>query len=1236
MQGRRLAAVSGIACAMLLIAMSAAAQITTGKVIGTVKDQQGGVIPGATVTLISETKGTRLTPVVTSETGDFQFPVAPVDTYTVEITMPSFKTMKQTGIAVSPGVVANLGSLTIQLGGTTETVEVRAEVPVIQTTSGERSFVVPTISVQNLPFQNRGFQSVASLAPGVTLNSSGNSPTAQGTQSCMSTNVSMDGVSTMDTGSSGSAIFNMNNESIQEVKVIESGYQAEYGLRSGLQVMAVTKSGTNMFHGSLYNIRRNSRWDSNSHANILNNVAKTRSKSQDIGFSIGGPVGKPGGHNKVFFFFAEEFNPATAGGVQRTYRLPTALERQGDFSQTTDNNGNLYPYIKDPLSSAACSASNTAGCFKADGVLGRIPQNRLYSIGLSLLNLYPMPNNQSATIGTNHQFIQPTYDTLLYQPALRVDYQLSERLRASFKYQGNNNAKRVSIGTLPGWNDSITPIPHKGTEAVTVNYSINPLTFLEATYGRAGNQLAGCGGLPVNDVADSRTTGLADFPLIFPDANILNHDYYAYEILQYQNPPYWDGNRIWKVPAFSWGNRITSAPPNVVYPGFININTTQDVAVNLTMVRGAHTFKAGFYNNHSLKRENNVLGGTNFGTVSFAQDTVGVNPYDTSFGFSNAAIGSFSSFVQASAYVEGTFTYDNREAYVQDSWRVNPKWSIDYGVRFVHATSQHDNVKIPCVDGNGTCTQEGNFLPDQWSQSAAPVLYVPGCANNAATCSGSNRSAKDPLTGQILGPNTSLATGTLVPDSGQVRNGLFQAGNGISDLTYLFPKLNVGPRFGTAYDVSGNQHLVLRGSLGLYFDRPRGGNAQALVGNTYVSSLQTLRYSQLQSLSGLSTQSPAQLTAYQYHAALPTSVEWNTGVQMMLPWDTALDVAYVGHHNYNAELTGQVNAIDIGTAFDPAKQDPTTTPSATPGASSLAALYPDLVRAYTGYTGIAFRAYNGWRKYDAIQISVNRRLRGGVSFGFNDAITIRDIAKIAPRYDHGADGQPVLRADQGQAQALMQDQLQPRHLMKATAVWQLPGLENKTGSMRVASWILNDWQLSSVWTGSTGTPYSVSYSYQNGGSSVNLTGSPDFPARIRILGDTGAGCSSNQYAQFNAAGFGGPLTNSDGLESSNNYLTGCFQSVLDLSLARNIRLGGGRSIQLRIDAFNLPNQAIITNRSTSMTLNSPNTPTTIVNNQYNTDGSLNQARLTPQNAGFGAATAWQNPRTLQAYIRFSF
>jgi hypothetical protein len=185
--------------------------------------------------------------------------------------------------------------------------------------------------------------------------------------------------------------------------------------------------------------------------------------------------------------------------------------------------------------------------------------------------------------------------------------------------------------------------------------------------------------------------------------------------------------------------------------------------------------------------------------------------------------------------------------------------------------------------------------------------------------------------------------------------------------------------------------------------------------------------------------------------------------------------------------------------------------------------------------------------------------------------------------------------------------------------------------------IVNDWQFSGIWSASTGAPYTVDFSYQNGGGSVNLTGSPDYPARIRIVGDPGAGCSDDLYRQFNTAAFAGPLVGSVGLESGANYLHGCFQSVLDLSLMRSIRLGGGRAIQFRLDMFNAPNAAIITGRETTMNLTNPSDPTTATNLPFDADGNLIRSRSLPNGqAGFGVVNNYQDPRTLQAQIRFSF
>ena len=285
-----------------------------------------------------------------------------------------------------------------------------------------------------------------------------------------------------------------------------------------------------------------------------------------------------------------------------------------------------------------------------------------------------------------------------------------------------------------------------------------------------------------------RAAGLANLPLLFPDANVINPEYYGYWALNTGSPaaPYWDGNRVYKAPNFTWGNRITSntvnGPPNV---GLNNLreHPTLDLSVSFTKVFNRHTFKAGYYNNHSLKRESVSVFGTNFGTINFGNDTA--NPFDTSFGFANAAIGSFTEFQQGAEYIEGSYTFDNREFYVQDNWKATSKLTLDYGVRFVNATPLYDNLM-----------QGGNFLPERFAMADAPAVYVYGCANGVYPCTGNNRQAMNPVTGQFLGPNTNAAVGTIVPGTGSGGNGLFAAGDGIAKTSYTFPTLVFGPRVG--------------------------------------------------------------------------------------------------------------------------------------------------------------------------------------------------------------------------------------------------------------------------------------------------------------------------------------------------------------------------------------------------------------------------------------------------------
>jgi len=1221
------------ALALFVVALFAAspaafAQLTTGTLSGTLKDPQGLVIPGATVTLTSEARGTQLPPAFSNASGDFVFANVPPDTYTIQVAMQGFKTIKRSGISVSPGDRVGIGILTVEVGGLTESVTVQAESPLVQTQSGERSFSVTTKSVESLPISNRSFVQLAALAPGVT----GTNPSRVGDRSSTggnNSNIMMDGVSTMDTGSN-SVLLQMNVESIAEVKVLVSNYQAEFGRSSGVQVSAVTKSGTNRFRGSAYDVMRKDAWNSNSKTNLLNGDPKTKVNEKDLGYSIGGPIGRPGGNNKLFFFYAHEYAPRTGGGDTQRFRFPTALERAGDFSQTTDNNGNSFPYIKDPRISGTCSATNTTACFQSGGVLGRIPADRLYGLGLNILKSYPMPNVNTAGVGYNYELVRPEEKLIANQPAIRLDYQPMQNLRGTFKFSGWSQKDEAILGTIPGWNDTRQYNPFVRTIAATVNYSLNSSTFLEGTFGRAQNSLTGCAlaqantgpsfcrnAFPMTENSSLAGAGLAGLPMLFPNAGVIDPSYFAYEALNGVNPPIWDGTRISMVPGFTWGSRIANAPPNVPFPGYLNVNKTNDISISLTKVSGSHTLKAGFYNTHSFKAQQRQGWA---GTITFSNDTS--NPLDSQFGFANAALGIFSSYNQFSRYVEGSFVYDNREGYIQDNWKVTNKLALDYGVRFVHQTPQYDELG-----------QASNFLPEKWVAGQAPTLYLAGCA--ATPCTGANRQALDPRTNTLLGPNTAAAIGTLVPGTGNVNNGLFLSGEGIAETTYKWPAFRAAPRFGAAYDVTGQQKYILRGGAGLFYDRPSGNSIYPQIQNPPTIRNLTVRYTDLASLaSGLTTEAPPTLSVFQYESGLPSTWQWNGGIQMMLPWATALDVEFTGQHAYNIVENVDINSVDFGAAYLAGNQDPTLS-SSTPAA---AAVQADQMRAFRGFSTITQARARGWVTSHTLQMSLNRRFRNGLSFGFNDTILLSQKGSTTARLQHDPDGTFTERADQAEADELLGNFIPTRHTLKGNFVWAIPKLRGESTTLKTIGYITNGWQLSGVWTANTGSAYTVGVSYQGGATgngNQNITGSPTYGGRVRIVGDPGAGCGDDPLRQFNAAAFAGPQTGSLGLESGADYLRGCFQNVMDMALARTIRVHGDKQFQIRLDMFNAFNQSIITGRNTTMSLVSP-VDGTVSNLPYDANGNTVVTRSQPKNAGFGVATGYQAPRTMQLQLRFSF
>jgi hypothetical protein len=375
-------------------------------------------------------------------------------------------------------------------------------------------------------------------------------------------------------------------------------------------------------------------------------------------------------------------------------------------------------------------------------------------------------------------------------------------------------------------------------------------------------------------------------------------------------------------------------------------------------------------------------------------------------------------------------------------------------------------------------------------------------------------------------------------------------------------------------------------------------------------------------------------------------VQWNSEIQVTLPWASALTVAYVGNHGYNrlgafqGGSTVNLNAVDFGTAYLPQYQDKTLAATAIPGQTALSS---NLLRPYPGLGTIQQNTTDFWDESHTIQTSFQRRFTHGFSAGVNYTVMLSFTGNtgLQERLQHAADGTVSVRSDQGAYEALNKTLNLQRNVINANGIWNLPEMSiSGSAGRKAVAYAANGWQLSGIWTGASGSRYDPTFSYTGGIGATNLTGSPDYNAKIVYVGDPGTGCSSNQYQQFNVKAETGPTYNSVGLESGRNVLHGCFSNVIDTRLSRSFRFAGSKQFSVQFDmfnAFNIVNLQINNTGSNPLQVQftSPSN-LTVLNSQTLADGTVDPTRLTPRTAGFGAANAAGALRTARLYFRFQF
>ena len=348
-----------LAVASLALALILFAQNISSGLSGTIVDQTDAIIPGAQV--VARQSRTGFQKVSTSnEAGYFSFPDLSSGQYTISIEHGGFKKYQQTDIALNSGEQRTLGRIKLQVGETADTVTVEAAGAQVQLGSSEKSASITQEELQNLALRGRDVMDAVGLLPGVIDTSDGReSPSNNGTGGLFlsggrdnSKNVSVDGVTTLDTGSNGGVHSMPSMDSVGEVKVLLSNYAAEYGRNSGGAITIITRGGGKQFHGSASYFNRHERYSANSFFNNQRGVARQPYRYNIGNYQLNGPVYIPGKLNRdrsrLFFFFSQEFQSQFIEYGSRTVTVPTALERAGDFSQSRDTNGRAR-VARDPL-----------------------------------------------------------------------------------------------------------------------------------------------------------------------------------------------------------------------------------------------------------------------------------------------------------------------------------------------------------------------------------------------------------------------------------------------------------------------------------------------------------------------------------------------------------------------------------------------------------------------------------------------------------------------------------------------------------------------------------------------------------------------------------------------------------------------------------------------------------------------------------------------------------------------
>ncbi len=1129
---------------LLLAAAAGYGQSISGTITGLVRDPSGLALPGASVVVHqTDTGAERLAS--TDERGSFVVSGLQPAQYDLVISHAGFKMFERKGINLPASETLSIGETVLQVGELAEKITVTAQGATVQTASSERSGLVTSQQVDSIALKGRNIASMLQLLPGVidrgdyeSLSRNTDIIVQGGRKDTNS--VVLDGMPLNAMANDDNITVAVSQDAIAEVKVLLGNYQAEYGRLSGANIQIITKSGGRDFHGLASYFKRHEQFNANNFFNNQQGVPKPRYRFNTWNYNIGGPAYIPGKFNsnreKLFFFWSQEIWPLRTAGPITQRTVPTEAERAGNFAQSLDLN-NALVVVRDP---------DTGKAFPGNV----IPASRLNTSGQALLKVFPLPNFADRTISGgryNYVFQQPS-ETPIRSQTLKLDWNANPRnlVFGNFSWS-SEDSDGVYSGNLP----LMTRLGRRNGKVIVVRYQrvISASTINELT-----------GGFSRRPELD-----------LYTDEQIKANQRDTAGFKVSQNTP--ASNPFNMIPNATFGG-VTGAANITIEPRFPHQakNDNFTISDNFTRTMGKHTVKAGIYYDYLLRT---FTGAVSFnGVFDFGRNVN--NPLDTGYAYSNAALGVFNTYTEASARPFIRARQSNLEWFVQDNWKVAPRLALDFGLRFYWMPPGYEAED-----------RMSGFVPDRFDPARTVQLIGPARVND-------QRVGINPINGQVY---PAAVIGAIAPNSGDPANGLVltsadkTAPRGLSKNAGVLP----GPRVGFAYDLFGNGRTALRGGFGVFYNR-QGFQAVILPYTTQspIVNTPTVTFGTLAGLqSSSSLLNPQNVNGLDNTGKVSTVMNFSFSMQHRLAGGTVVDVGYSGSLGRHLLWTRNLNSIPFGTNFLSSSADPAN--PATP-------LAPAFLRPYRGYNDVLYREYAGTSNYHSLQVSANRRFARNVQFGGSWT-----WSKAMDFNSNEGDLMSNLIAARTWAYAL--SNLDRTHVLKVNWLWDVPA--PKSGAKLVRA-VLSQWQVSGILSFVSGTPLGVGFSQV---TTADITGSPTDGARIVVTGNPVLPKGERTFnSNFRTDVFQLPARGTFG-NAARTIIRGPGINNWDASLRKSFPLTERFKMQFRWELYNAFNHSQFSDLDTAA--------------RFDAQGRQVNTR-------FGAFTAARSPRVMQFSLRATF